>query len=77
MSADDHSVLIEIREKIARIETRQGYILELLTDHKTKMDRIEQEAHGLKGRVWLVSTIVFATLAAAWEIVKHRLLGQP
>ena len=77
MSADDHSVLIEIREKIARIETRQGYILELLTDHKTKMDRIEQEAHGLKGRVWLVSTIVFATLAAAWEIIKNRLLGHP
>jgi len=76
MSADDHSVLIEIREKIARVETRQTYILELLTDHKTKMDRIEQEAHGLKGRVWLVSTIVFATLAAAWEIIKNRLLGQ-
>ena len=77
MSADDHSVLIEIREKVARVETRQTYILELLTDHKTKMDRIEQEAHGLKGRVWLVSAIVFATLAAAWEIVKNRLLGHP
>ena len=75
MSQDDHSVLIEIREKVARVETRQSYILELLTDHKTKMDRIEQEAHGLKGRVWLVSTIVFATLAAAWEIVKNKLLG--
>ena len=77
MSADNHSVLIEIREKVARVETRQTYILELLTDHKTKMDRIEQEAHGLKGRVWLVSTIVFGVLAAAWEIIKHRLLGQP
>ena len=77
MSQDDHSVLIEIREKVARVETRQTYILELLTDHKTKMDRIEQEAHGLKGRVWLVSTIVFGVLAAAWEIIKHRLLGQP
>ena len=77
MSADDHSVLIEIREKVARVETRQSYILELLTDHKTKMDRIEAEAHGLKGRVWLVSTTVFAILAAAWEIVKNRLLGHP
>lgn len=75
MSADDHSVLIDIREKVARMETRQAYILELLTDHKTKMDRIEQDAHGLKGRVWLVSTIVFAVLAAAWEIVRNRLLG--
>ena len=77
MSAEDHAMLFDIRERIARIESRQVHILELLTDHKTKMDRIEAEAHGLKGRVWLVSTIVFATLAAAWEIVKHRLLGQP
>jgi hypothetical protein len=77
VSADDHSVLIEIREKVARMETRQAYILELLTDHKAKMDRIEQEAHGIKGRVWLVSTIVFGVLAAAWEIVKNRLLGHP
>ena len=75
MSQDDHSVLIEIRERVARMETRQAYILELITDHKSKMDRIEQEAHGLKGRVWLVSTIVFGVLAAAWEIVKNRLLG--
>ena len=77
MSADDHSVLIEIREKVARIEARQVHILEVLTDHKGKMDRIEQDAHGLKGRVWLVSTIVFGVLAAAWEIVKNRLLGHP
>ncbi|NBW14937.1 MAG: hypothetical protein EBR82_43745 [Caulobacteraceae bacterium] len=77
MSADDHSVLIEIRERVARMETRQAYILELITDHKGKMDRIEQEAHGLKGRVWLISTIVFGVLAAAWEIVKNRLLGHP
>jgi len=76
VSAEDHGVLIEIRERVARIETRQSYILELLTEHKTKMDRIEQEAHGLKGRVWLVSTIVFGVLAAAWEIIKNRLLGQ-
>ena len=77
MSQDDHSVLIEIRERVARMETRQAYILELLTDHKAKMDRIEQDAHGIKGRVWLVSTIVFGVLAAAWEIVKNRLLGHP
>ena len=75
MSQDDHSVLISLREAIARMETRQAYILELLTDHKTKMDRIEADAHGLKGRVWLISTVVFGVLAAAWEIVRNRLLG--
>ena len=77
MSAEDHAMLFDIRERIARIESRQVHILEVLTENKAKMDRIEQEAHGLKGRVWLVSTIVFGVLAAAWEIVKHRLLGQP
>ena len=77
MSQDDHSVLIEIREKVARMETRQAYILELITDHKSKMDRIENEASSLKGRVWLVSTIVFGVLAGAWEIIKNRLLGNP
>ena len=75
MSAEDHAMLFDIRERIARIESRQVHILEVLTENKAKMDRIEQEAHGLKGRVWLVSTIVFATLAAAWEIIKNRLLG--
>ena len=77
MSQDDHSVLISLREAIARMETRQAYILELLTDHKTKMDRIEADAHGLKGKVWLISTVVFGVLAAAWEIVRNRLLGHP
>lgn len=75
MSAEDHAMLFDIRERIARIESRQVHILEVLTENKTKMDRIEQEAHGLKGRVWLVSTIVFGVLAAAWEIIKNRLLG--
>ena len=77
MSAEDHAMLFDIRERIARIESRQVHILEVLTENKAKMDRIEQEAHGLKGRVWLVSTTVFAILAAAWEIVKNRLLGHP
>jgi hypothetical protein len=75
MSAEDHAMLFDIRERIARIEARQVHILEVMTDNKAKMDRIEADAHGLKGRVWLVSTIVFATLAAAWEIIKNRLLG--
>lgn len=77
MSAEDHAMLFDIRERIARIEARQVHILEVMTDNKAKMDRIEQEAHSVKGRVWLVSTIVFGVLAAAWEIVKNRLLGQP
>jgi len=77
MSAEDHAMLFDIRERIARIEARQVHVLEVLTENKAKMDRIEQEAHGLRGRVWLVSTIVFGVLAAAWEIIKNRLLGHP
>jgi len=71
----ESEILNEVRLSVARIETRQVHILEVLTDHKAKMDRIESEAHGLKGKVWLISTVVFAVFAAAWEVVKNRLLG--
>ena len=73
----ESEILNEVRLSVARIETRQVHILEVLTDHKTKMDRIEADAHGLQGRVCLISTVVFGVLAAAWEIVKNRLLGHP
>jgi len=49
--------------------------LELFEDHKGKMKALEDEAGTIKGRVWLISTIVFGVLAAAWEIIKNRLLG--
>lgn len=75
MPMSDSEILTELRISMARIESRQVHVLELLTDHKTKMDRIEKEAATLHGRVWLVSTIVFGVLAAAWEIVRNRLLG--
>ena len=75
MSAEDHAMLFDIRERIARIEARQVHVLEVLTENKAKMDRIEREAHGLRGRVWLVSTSVLGVLAAAWEIIENRLLG--
>jgi hypothetical protein len=71
----DSEILTELRIAVARIEQRQIHVLELLEDHKGKMKAIEEEAGTLKGRVWLVSTIVFAVLAAAWEIIKNRLLG--
>lgn len=75
MPMSDSEILTELRISMARIESRQVHVLELLTDHKTKMDRIEKDAATLTGRVWLVSTIVFAVLAAAWEIIRNRLLG--
>ena len=75
MTMSDSEILTELRISMARIESRQVHVLELLTDHKTKMDRIEKEAATLTGRVWLVSTIVFGVLAAAWEIIRNRLLG--
>jgi hypothetical protein len=65
-------ILADLRVAVGRIETRQIHILEVLTDHKVKMDRIESEAQGMKGRVWLISTVVFGILAAAWEVIKSR-----
>ena len=71
----DSEILTDLRIAVARIEQRQIHILELFEDHKGKMKKLEDEAGTLKGRVWLISTIVFGVLAAAWEIVKNRLLG--
>jgi hypothetical protein len=65
-------ILADLRVAVGRIETRQIHILEVLTDHKVKMDRIETEAQSMKGRVWLISTVVFGILAAAWEVIKSR-----
>jgi hypothetical protein len=73
----DSDILTELRIAVARIEQRQIHILELFEDHKGKMKALEDEAGTIKGRVWLISTIVFGVLAAAWEIIKNRLLGHP
>ena len=71
----DSDILTELRIAVARIEQRQIHILELFEDYKGKMKALEDEAGTIKGRVWLISTIVFGVLAAAWEIIKNRLLG--
>jgi hypothetical protein len=46
-----------------------------LQEHKTRLLKIEDEAGSLKGKVWLISTIVFGILASAWEVIKNRLLS--
>lgn len=71
----ESEILNELRISMARVETRQLHILEVLTDHKKKMDKMETDAASLKGRLWLISTVVFAVFAAAWEVVKNRLLS--
>ncbi|NDB81998.1 MAG: hypothetical protein EB127_04550 [Alphaproteobacteria bacterium] len=74
MSTEDHAMLFEIRERIARIEARQVHILDVLTENKNKVMKMEEEAHALKGKIWLISTIVFAFLAAIWEVAKNKFL---
>ena len=71
----DQEILTELRIAVGRIETRQLHILEVMTEHKAKVDALEKLSHTMQGRIWLVSTVVFGVLAAAWEIVKNRLLG--
>ena len=72
----DQEILTELRIAVGRIETRQLHILEVITEHKAKVDALEKLSHTMQGRIWLVSTVVFGVLAAAWEIIKNRLLGQ-
>jgi hypothetical protein len=71
----DSEILTEVRIAVSRIEQQQVHIVELLQEHKTRLLKIEDEAGSLKGKVWLISTIVFGILASAWEVIKSRLTG--
>jgi hypothetical protein len=71
----DSEILTEVRIAVSRIEQQQVHIVELLQEHKTRLLKIEDEAGSLKGKVWLISTIVFGILASAWEVIKNRLLS--
>jgi hypothetical protein len=71
----DSEILTEVRIAVSRIEQQQVHIVELLQEHKTRLLKIEDEAGSLKGKVWLISTVVFGILASAWEVIKNRLLS--
>jgi len=83
MSTDQINELSErlsvVRESVARIETRQSVILDLLErsqaslgEYHGRLTNIEREAHTIKTKLWLVALISGAVVSTAWELIKRR-----
>lgn len=86
MSSDQVVELSErlalVRESIARIETRQSVILEVLErsqaslgEYHGRLREMEDAAHSLKTKIWLISVCAGAACSVAWELVKRRFSG--
>ena len=84
MSADQVAELneriSEVRISIARIETRQSVILDLLErsqaslgEYHGRLTAMERDAHTIKTRLWLVALVSGAVVSTAWELIKRRL----
>jgi len=84
MSTDQVAELAErlslVRESIARIETRQSVILDLLErsqaslgEYHGRLTNMERDAHTIKTRLWLVALVSGAVVSTAWELIKRRL----
>ena len=83
MSTDQVAELAErlslVRESIARIETRQSVILDLLErsqaslgEYHGRLSNMEREAHTIKTKLWLVALVSGAVVSTAWELIKRR-----
>ena len=71
--------LSEVRISIARIETRQSVILDLLErsqaslgEYHGRLTNMERDAHTIKTKLWLVALISGAVVSTAWELIKRR-----
>ena len=71
--------LSEVRISVARIETRQSVILDLLErsqaslgEYHGRLTNMEREAHTIKTKLWLVALVSGAVVSAVWEIIKRR-----
>ena len=72
--------LSEVRISVARIETRQSVILDLLErsqaslgEYHGRLTNMERDAHTIKTRLWLVALVSGAVVSTAWELIKRRL----
>jgi len=83
MSTDQIAELSErlsvVREAVARVETRQTVVLDLLErsqaslgEYHGRLTNIEREAHTIKTKLWLVALISGAVVSTAWELIKRR-----
>jgi hypothetical protein len=84
MSSDQVVELSErlslVRESIARIETRQTVILDMiersqasLGEYHGRLREMENSAHALRTKIWLISVCAGAVCSMVWELVKRRM----
>ncbi len=84
MSADQVAELneriSEVRISIARIETRQSVILDLLErsqaslgEYHGRLTNMERDAHTIKTKLWLVALVSGAVFSTVWELIKRRI----
>ena len=84
MSTDQIAELSErlsvVRETLARVETRQGVIMDMLErsqaslgEYHGRLTQMERDAHTIKTRLWLVALVSGAVVSTAWELIKRRL----
>jgi hypothetical protein len=71
--------LSEVRISVARIETRQSVILEVLErsqaslgDYHGRLREMENASHSLRTKIWLISVCAGAVCSMIWELVKRR-----
>jgi len=69
-----------VREAVARVETRQTVILDLiersqasLGEYHGRLREMENSAHSLRTKIWLISVCAGAACSMAWELVKRRM----
>ena len=83
MSSDQVVELSErlalVRESVARIETRQSVILEVLErsqaslgEYHGRLREMENASHSLRTKIWLISVCAGAVCSMIWELVKRR-----
>jgi hypothetical protein len=72
--------LSEVRISVARIETRQSVILEVLErsqaslgDYHGRLREMENSAHSLRTKIWLISVCAGAVCSMVWELIKRRI----
>ena len=71
--------LSEVRISVARIETRQSVILDLLErsqaslgEYHGRLTNMERDAHTIKTKLWLVALVSGAVVSTVWELIKRR-----
>lgn len=74
MTQEEHSAILEVRERIIRIEERQQGILSMLSSSLQRSDAIEARVdslEALKHRAFGVFAVLAMIFTMTWEVIKN------